>query len=555
MHDQMRGHRCRGVVTVIGFVALVAGALAGCSSNQEGASGAEALRSSPIAQKPRPGGHLVYALEGDPNGLDPTRNVWDNAGIQLAGALYDPLVAVDAEGTFQPYLADSVTPNADFTRWTIKLRPGIHFTNNDPVDAAAVVGFFDGLRRSVITGPPVQMMADVRAVDPLTVQITSSRPWASLPALLSGQGGYVVSPKQIDDTKGSENPIGSGPFTLKHWQENKKFELVRNPRYWRAGLPYLDALDFDIIPEGTKRIDQLLSGDIDVTNLSAAWDMKRLDEVMMSVTNAAKINVERDTSDAEKDFVMFNMTKPPLDDVRVRRAIAYATDVPALAKDAGWPIDRLAEGPLSPGTPYFAPATYATYDPDQARELIREYLSDRRIRSRPKEIAFTFRVTDIDAALGQKLVAQWKKVGINAGLDLEDPKQMPRYAVMGDFGAMALRYFSNVDPDVLWHFFVADTIVNEGISLNFNRIRDDQITAGMNEGRATPDVNARKAAYAKVQQAFAKSMPILWLARTEWRVASRKQVHEAHNMTLPDGRRALPLLGGNHRLTETWIDP
>jgi peptide/nickel transport system substrate-binding protein len=365
----------------------------------------------------------------------------------------------------------------------------------------------------------------------------------------------VVSPKQVVDEKGSENPIGTGPFTLKRWQENKKFELVRNPKYWRAGLPYLDAVDFDIIPEGTKRIDQLLSGDVDVTNLSAAWDMKRLDEVMMSVTNAAKINVERDTSDAEKDFVMLNMTKPPLDDVRVRRAIAYATDVPALAKDAGWPLDRLAQGPLSPGTPFFAPAPYPTYDPDQARELIRDYLSDRRVRSRPKEIAFPFRVTDIDAALGQKLVEQWKKVGINAGLDLEDSKQMPRFAVMGDFGAMALRYFSNVDPDVLWHFFVSDTIVTEGISLNFNRIRDDQITAGMNEGRATADVNARRAAYTKVQQAFAKSMPILWLARTEWRVASRKQVHDAHNMTLPDGRRALPLLGGNHRLTETWIDP
>jgi peptide/nickel transport system substrate-binding protein len=555
MHDRMRGQRCRGVVTVIGFVALVGSALAGCSSARDGTSGAQTVSSPPGAGKPRSGGHLVYALEGDPNGLDPTRNVWDNAGIQLAGALYDPLVAVDADGTFQPYLAERVESSSDYTRWTITLRHDIRFTNGDPLDAPAVVGFFDGLRRSVITGPPVQMWSDVRAVDPLTVQITTSRPWASLPALLSGQGGYVVSPKQVVDEKGSENPIGTGPFSLKRWQENKRFELVRNPKYWRAGLPYLDAVDFEIVPEGTKRIDQLLSGDIDVTNLSAAWDMKRLDEVMMSVTNAAKINVERDTSDAEKDFVMLNMTKPPLDDVRVRRAIAYATDVPALAKDAGWPLDRLAQGPLSPGTPFFAPAPYPTYDPDQARELIRDYLSDRRVRSRPKEIAFTFRVTDIDAALGQKLVEQWKKVGINAGLDLEDPKQMPRFAVMGDFGAMALRYFSNVDPDVLWHFFVSDTIVTEGISLNFNRIRDDQITAGMNEGRATPDLDARRTAYAKVQQAFAKSMPILWLARTEWRVASRKQVHDAHNMTLPDGRRALPLLGGNHRLTETWIDP
>src|SRR6185503_11840943 len=96
-----------------------------------------------------------------------------------------------------------------------------------------------------------------------------------------------------------------------------------------------------------------------------------------------------DMGDAEKTAIAFNTTKPPLNDLRVRQAIAYATDIPDLATRNGWPLDRLAQGPLNPASPYFAPATYPGHDLERAKALVREYLNDPKVRNRPREITFT----------------------------------------------------------------------------------------------------------------------------------------------------------------------
>jgi ABC-type transport system substrate-binding protein len=526
--------------------------LAGCSYSDEQSGGFDG-GPAPVAAKPKPGGRLVYGLEGDPNGLDPTRNAWDNTGLQLAGALYDPVTAFDADGVPRPYLVEAIEPSNNFTTWTIKLRPNVVFSNGDPLDADAMVGFQAGLRASAITGPPSQLLIDQRALDPLTVQITTSRPWASLPALMAGQGGYVVSPKQIADTEGTSKPIGTGPFTLRNWEINKRFELVRNPRYWRAGLPYLDAVDFVVDESGHDRIAKLQTGQLDATAVSGIWDLRALDEAARAVGPGA-IVVEEDRGDAEKANVTFNTSRPPLNDIRVRQAIAYATDVPAIAARNGWPLDRIAQGPFDPASPYYSPAAYPPHDVNRARALLREYQADTKVRNRPRDIGFTVVAPAAHSEFVTQLVEQWGEAGIKVSIDYEDIKQAVRIAVLGQFDALIFRYFAAPDPDILWHFFVSDTVVNTGISLNFAHFRNDEITAGFNDGRANADVAVRKQAYARAQKALAEQLPYLWLQREEWRVATTPRVHDAHNVTLPGGRPAMPLLAGTHRLTETWLD-
>lgn len=91
-------------------------------------------------------------------------------------------------------------------------------------------------------------------------------------------------------------------------------------------------------------------------------------------------------------------------------------------------------------------------------------------------------------------------------------------------------------------------------AINFSRLRNEDITAGMNMGRASPDVEIRKLAYARVQAAFADQIPYLWMQRWRWSVVTTTRVHDAHNVTLPDGSPAMALVAGTHRLTETWIE-
>jgi peptide/nickel transport system substrate-binding protein len=250
---------------------------------------------------------------------------------------------------------------------------------------------------------------------------------------------------------------------------------------------------------------------------------------------------------------MFNSSKAPVDDVRVRRAVAYATDMHALSATAGWPASTLARGPISAESPYFADAPYPEHNLEKARALVREYLADTRVRNRPRQVTFTVLASDHFAELAHQLAAQWAEAGIRANVTLVDVKQLVRFAVTGTFDAMLFRYFAAPDPDLFWHFFVADTITPDGVSLNFTRLRNDAITAGMMAARATPDVNVRKAAYARVQAAFAEQMPFLWMQRWDWRLVSGPRVRDAHNMTLPGGGKAMALVAGTHRLTEAWV--
>jgi ABC-type transport system substrate-binding protein len=388
-------------------------------------------------------------------------------------------------------------------------------------------------------------------VDTLTYRLTMHEPWAAFPALLAGQGGYVVSPLQLASKEGHSNPIGTGPFKLRSWKTDERFDLIRNPSYWRTGLPRLDGVEFVVIDEGRTRLEMIHQGTMDATAVTRRNDVAELDE-MLARANPGLVASD-DTSDAEKDTITFNASKAPFNDVRVRRAIAYATDVRALAVTHGWPLDRIAPGLLAPDSPFHTPTSYLEPNVERARALVREYLADPKVKDRPKELVFNLTGSDLNASWLQDLVGQWARAGIQARINLVPAKQLVRYAVVGNFDVAVIRYFAAQDPDVLWHFFVSDTVSDTGISVNFAHFRSDALTAGFNEGRATLDPARRTRAYAQVEKVLAEQVPYFWLNRLEWRMVAAPKVRDARNVTLPDGSPALPYLAGTYRLTETWI--
>ena len=540
-------------------VAVLGGVLASCSAQDDSKSGAAPVDAS-SAVTPRAGGRLVYALDADPNGIDPTQNAWDNPGIQLANALYDPMVAFDADGRTQPYLLRSMTPSADYKTWTLEVRPGINFQSGSPVTGEAMAYYFNKLRTGPLTSIPTKMISDVRAVpgEPLKVELKSSQAWATMPALLAGQGGYLISRAQLDDKDHAHSaPDGTGPFKRQKWDIGARFSLVRNPDYWRKaeGLPYLDAVDFVVVPDGKARVEMLERKEIDVLTAVWPWDQIALDEGLARRSTGDTIKVETDPGDTEKLTILFNTSHPPLDDVRIRRAIGYATDIRAVAAAEGWAAEELARGPINPRSALFSPADYPGYEPAKAQALVNEYLKDPKVKNKPKDgVAFALQGTNGSGSnFLNQLVDQWAKVGIKANVSYFDVKAGARTAVGGNFDAMMLRYFAAPDPDVLWHFFVSDT-VDGTLPLNFARLKNKDITDGMNEGRSSLDTEVRKRAYAKVQKGLADQMPYLWLQMTQWRIATTNKVHDAHNVTLPDGGKAMPYIAGTHRLTETWVE-
>ncbi|MCX7620705.1 MAG: ABC transporter substrate-binding protein [Acidimicrobiales bacterium] len=536
--DHGHGAPARVWLSLIGL--LVSVALLGCSRGkpQEASSITE-----PTAGR---GGSLAYAVEADPNGLDPTKNGWDPSGLLAAHAIFDPIAKFDADGQPRPYLAESWTHNDDYTEWTVKLRPGVRFHDGTPLDANAVLRFTKAIQESPITGPAAVYVSHSEKITDLEVKTVMKRPWASYPVLLTGQGGFIAAPAQLDDPEGSIHPIGTGPFKVERWELGKRLVLQRNPDYWREGLPYLDRVEF--IPTGslTDRVNGLLGGSFDVIHSSDPATNERLDELAAE----GSIKVYHDPGATESNFVMFNTAVPPLDDLRVRKALAHATDRDQLLEVLGWPADLRSDGPFREGSMWFSAAAPPPYDRAAARRLVEEYEAERG----PIRVRLGTTDDPVNLKLTNELARQWREAGVDVDVEAIDFKVFVIRAVAGQFEAVNFRYFGQPDPDGLWHFWTGETVRPVGqLSLNFSRLADPAITDGMRRGRESPDLETRKQAYADVLGRFAELVPYVWFARTDWVIATAPRVHEPRSRTLPDGTPAMPYVAGVHDLTETWI--
>ena len=265
-----------------------AGGLAACGSS---GSGSSASGSAPAAGRdgvstatPKKGGQVVFGTESEDNSFDPASGQWDETGVMYARTVFDPLTIIAADGSVQPYLAQSVTANADHSVWTITARPGVVFHDGTPCDGPAIAAsmnhFLTGLLGFVIHKP----IKSVVATDASTVTVTLNQPWVPFDAYLAGniggQIGYVVAPAMIQaaaQAKGQTlvKPIGTGPFVYKEWIPNDHFTAVRNQHYWRSGYPYLDQITFRPIVDPHQRANSLQSGTVDIIHTDVADIMQQ----------------------------------------------------------------------------------------------------------------------------------------------------------------------------------------------------------------------------------------------------------------------------------------
>lgn len=554
--------RLRGVTLVVGVLAAASLLAAGCSTASEngeagdpGEQGA-AITDFTIAPEgdPTPGGKIVYGIEAETDGFNPTGNRWAISGHMVAQAVFDPLAALDADGEAQPYLAESFTPSDDYTSWTIGLREGVTFHDGTPVNADAVVATLEGHRESFLTGSAVEPITSVTAIDDLTVEVTTDIPWVALPAGLTGQVGYIVAPVMLDpDTAdaASRAPVGSGPFKLVEWIPNQRWVGEKYTDYWQEGLPYLDGVEFRPIPQVNSRKQAFNTGELQMMHTS---DPATIVE-FRSAAASGEMQLVEDRGEGEESMILLNLDNEPLNDIRVRQALAYATDTETYNEVINNGASVVARGPFTPTSPWVVETDYPSYDPAKAQELIDEYIAD---PSTPNEVRFNLATTPTPETRRsvELLQQQWAQVGINVDINTVDQSAFISTAIGSDFDANLWRQFGAPDPDVdlIWWFSGG-----EGPNiLNFSNIDDAQVNEALLTGRTNPDPDARKQAYADFQKRMAEVLPYIWLTHTQWVVAANNSVRGIGNGVLPDGQAAYPLggvgtFGGVHRLTETWL--
>ena len=375
-----RSFLARGVAGGVGIAAvgLSGGTLEACSSGSGSmsATGTSGHPNGITTATPIRGGQLIFGTEAEEKGFSTTQGTFDTTGILYARTVFDPLAIIDADGRVQPYLAQSITANPDYTVWTITMRPNLVFHNGTPCDGAAVAENFALQQASGLTGPAVTTIADVSVPAPLVVTVTMKSPWVPFDYYLAGgiggQIAFIAEPNWLKS--GSQtNPIGTGPFLFEVWNPNDHFTATRNPHYWRPNLPYLDSITFRPIPDSEQLLNTLESGGVDMIHTSFS-----------QVTKGLRANTSFGYTDdsvhaaGEPDMLclLLNLAKPPFDNLKVRQATAMAVSSAQYSKDIQDGVCPPTNGPFVEGSPYFAPTGYPSPDLARAKQLIDEVRHD-----------------------------------------------------------------------------------------------------------------------------------------------------------------------------------
>lgn len=517
------------------------------TSGKTGTSGATGSRGhgSPY------GGSLTMATWSEDNSLSPASAQWDSTGYLYANAIYDTLVQIGADGKPHPYLAKSITPNADYTTWTIVMRPGVHFHDGTVCDGAAVKGSLDTVLSGLVTSIALKPIKKTRLVDSMTVAIDMHEPWVPFPAYLASQLGYIASPASLrTSSQGARNPVGTGPFIFQEWVPNDHLTVKRNPHYWQKGFPYLDTLTFKPVPDPASRTLALKSGSVQLihSNYPGTLAVFKQDSSYKVTQGVAPAN-----SEPSADFLMLNCGKPPTNDVDLRRALVQALDKQLLETSYGSDIMTLLDGPFPPGSLYYAKGQYPTYDPAAAKAGVATYAAKH--GGTPPSIA----VTTIPGAEYESVVSvvseQWKAAGVQVTTNQIETSALISSVVVGSYDAITFQQFGATDPDQNYVWWSTDTLGPVGsVSLNLARNNDPIIQKNLEIGRTNPDEQARVAAYKAVGEQLSIDCPYIWLGETVWCAVGLPNVAGISGQTLPDGSQSLGFSDGSFLVHELRLN-
>ena len=499
-------------------------ALSACSSGPAASGGTTTTTSSGA---PVRGGSMTVGTMAEIDGFSPSQNRWDTNGLLYANTVYDPLMAVAVDGSIQPYLAQSLTPNATFDRWTLVLRPGVSFHDGTALDATVVRNNFAALQASALTGGALKGVGSVTTPDDHTVVFALTGPTTGFAAALTTQAGYIVAQSTLDHP--TAPPVGTGPFVYSSWQPNGHFTATRNPHYWQAGLPYLDQITFRPIPDTTQREDSLKTGSVDAI---VSIDPQTYRHFHGVPGYQALVETSPVVGSPTMGFVLLNCAKPPTDDPTVRLALARATDQAAIQKVFGDGTVQRVNGMFLPDSPYYSTTGYPAPDPAGATALIRRYTA----LHGPPVVQLSTTPDPRITQLVQVIQEMWTRVGVQSTITIVQQADGIVDLLQGNFQAVPSAQFGAVDPGLNYPWLSTTTVEPIGtVGLNFARNSDPAIESALLTGRSTLDHATRVAAYRTVNERLAVDLPYLWIGRDVFPFASSTRVQGIAHRTLPNG--------------------
>jgi peptide/nickel transport system substrate-binding protein len=522
-----------GVMTRLGarLVAAVAGfalVLTGCGKIDSGGGQQPQQPSGDDTRAVKAGGTLRVALDAEPDKLDPTfsRTL---VGRIVFSSMCQTLYDINEKLEIVPLLAAALPEiSADGKTVKIKIRTGLRFADGTTMDAEAVKTSLDRHRTTPASNRRSELdpVTDVTVVDPATVELRLSAPYAPLTAQLVDRAGMVMSPAAL--AKGGDfatAPVCIGPFKYVTRVAQDRIELVKDPNYYDAAKVKLDKIIYKTITDANSRFTNLRTGDVDVIfNVSPinVEELKSISTLRLITRDSlgyqgVTVNIGNSAGLGKAPGPLAApYANPMAADAKVRKAFSLAIDREALVRTVFRGVHAPACGPISSISPLASDASQACpkHDVAEAKKLLAEagvptpVKTSLTVVNNPDAVRVGEAIKSMTAEAGFDV--QLEPTEFAAALDLNDA---------GKFQMFRIGWSGQVDADgnITRFFTTKGSQNNSGYS-------NPEVDQWLTDARASQDVSKRRELYGKVIKKVQEDNPIIYLYRQKNLIATTDKV-------------------------------
>jgi peptide/nickel transport system substrate-binding protein len=493
-----------------------------------------ALTAPPVRaqESPRYGGTLVFAIPANPGAL--------NSAFAIGGEpeavgckMFNALIYLDRDWNPQPELAKSWTISPDGLSYTFKLIETARWHDGKPFTSADVKFTLEEILSKYQPRSRVALanLERVDAPDPHTVIIRFKKPYAPFMHLLTCQHAPIL-PKHIyegtdllKNPHNQDNPIGTGPFRFQSYTRGDNIVMVRNDAYFRPGLPYLDRMVAKIMPDLTSRTLALEAGEVDY--IQSLFLLKQ--EVARLKANP-NLQVKQDTDLPGNFLLFFNVDRKPINDKRVRHALAMGLNRRQIVEQAVFGLGAPGKSAIHVGLKwaYNPDVDYDKlfpYDPTRANAALDALGLRRGADGTRFRLNLVYHVAGPGFnAMADIIRNNWGELGVEVKLDpVEQQLVGDKVFTKRDFDTSIQAYTTAGDPSIgITRAYVTTPAPPPPFSngSGYSNPKLDELFA---RAAATPFQEERRKAYFEAQRIIAEDLPVLNLVdRTEVDVASAK---------------------------------
>ncbi|KRE06385.1 peptide ABC transporter substrate-binding protein [Bosea sp. Root670] len=493
---------------------------------------------------------LVVCSEASPDYLNPQFS-GQNTAYDVAAQIYERLTATERGGSqIIPSLAESWTISDDGLTYTFKLRKGVKwhanksFTPTRDFNADDVIfsfgrmfdeknpfhkvgsgnfGFF-----AEIVKPSLK---SIEKVDDLTVKLTLTKPNSPLLSALSVEPMSILSaeyaaamlkagtPEQIDFV-----PIGTGPFSLTSYQKDAVIRFKAVPDHWtkavgnRDRMALVNDLIFVITPDASVRFAKVRSGECQIARYPNPGDLP-------AMKAEASINLLQG-SIADQSFLAFNQQKKPFGDKRVREALAYATNIPAIIDAVYQGTGKIAAAAVPPSLwSHDADLKPRPYDPEKAKALLKEAGLADGFETTLWAIPVVRAYMPNGRRAAELIQADWAKIGVKATIQTYEWGEYLKRGRAGDHEVGMFGYtWDYPDPSQI----LLSGWTCEGVKSGANRSRwcNQEASDALAKASTITDQGERTKLYKRFQELFHEDVAGLLFANAQAFTPVRKEVKD-----------------------------